>query len=122
VTALEEVGLETQFHRPDLSLWRLLLCVRDYEVRRRPPIQSEFSVLKANLMAVPCIVVIFPVSARLQLDDPISSAASIELGGDEQSSPPQTRNPNNENEVFSGSAAAHTFTRCASYRSGANSK
>jgi hypothetical protein len=73
-------------------------------------------------MAVPCIVVIFPVSARLQLDDPISSAASIELGGDEQSSPPQTMNPNDENEVFSGSSAAHTFTSCASYRSGANSK
>jgi hypothetical protein len=85
VAAFEEVGLETQFHRPELSLWRLLRCVRDYEVRRRLPIQSEFSILKTNLMAVPCIVVIFPVSARLQLDDPISSAASIQLGGDEQS-------------------------------------
>jgi hypothetical protein len=46
-------------------------------------IQSEFSVLKANLMAVPRIVAIFPVSARVQLDDP-SSSASIQPGGGEQ--------------------------------------
>jgi hypothetical protein len=36
-------------------------------------------------MAVSCIVVIFPVSRRAQLDDPISSAAGIQLGGGEQS-------------------------------------
>jgi hypothetical protein len=33
--------------------------------------QSEFSFLKANLMAVASIVAIFPVNARMQLDDPI---------------------------------------------------
>jgi hypothetical protein len=33
--------------------------------------QSEFSFLKANLMAVASIVAIFPVNARVQLDDPI---------------------------------------------------
>jgi hypothetical protein len=32
--------------------------------RWRLPIQSEFSVLKTNLMAVPCIVAIFLVNAR----------------------------------------------------------
>ena len=37
-------------------------------------IQSEFNVLKANLMAVPRIVAIFAVSARVQLDDPSSAA------------------------------------------------
>jgi hypothetical protein len=36
-------------------------------------------------MAVPYIVVILPVSARVQLDDPISIAAGIQLGGGEQS-------------------------------------
>jgi hypothetical protein len=49
------------------------------------PIQSEFSVLKSNLMAVPCIVAIFLINARVQLDDPISSAAGIQSGGGEQS-------------------------------------
>jgi hypothetical protein len=78
-------GYHTRLMRSERCRWRLLLCVRDHEVRRRPPIQSDFSVLKTNLMAVPCIVVIFPVRARLQLDDPISSAASIQPGGDEQS-------------------------------------
>jgi hypothetical protein len=48
-------------------------------------IQSEFSVLKANLMAIPRIVAIFSVSARVQLDDPISSAVGIQPGGGEQS-------------------------------------
>lgn len=37
--------------------------------------ESEFSILRANLLAVPCIVAIFLVSARVQLDDPISDAA-----------------------------------------------
>jgi hypothetical protein len=46
-------------------------------------IQSEFSVLKTNLMAVPRIVAIFPVSARVQLDHP-SSSAGIQPGGGEQ--------------------------------------
>jgi len=46
-------------------------------------IQPEFSVLKANLMAVLRIVAIFPVSARVQLDDP-SRAAGIQPGGGEQ--------------------------------------
>jgi hypothetical protein len=53
--------------------------------RRCLPIQSESSVLKSNLVAVPCIVAIFLVSARVQLDDPISSAAGIQPGGGEQS-------------------------------------
>jgi hypothetical protein len=53
--------------------------------RRRLPDQSEFSVLKSNLMAVPCIVAIFLVSARVQLDDPISSAAGLQPRGGEQS-------------------------------------
>jgi hypothetical protein len=51
--------------------------------RRRLPIQSEFSVLKSNLMAVPCIVAIFLVNAHVQLDDAISSARGIQLGGGE---------------------------------------
>jgi hypothetical protein len=42
--------------------------------------ESEFSILRANLLAVPCIVVIFLVSARVQLDDPISSAAGSSFG------------------------------------------
>jgi hypothetical protein len=46
--------------------------------RRCLPIRSEFSVLKSNLMAVWCIVAIFLVSARVQLDDPISIAAGIQ--------------------------------------------
>jgi hypothetical protein len=36
-------------------------------------------------MAIQCIVTIFPIGARVQLDDPISSAAGIQPGGDEQS-------------------------------------
>ena len=48
-------------------------------------IQSEFSVLKSNLMAVPCIVTIFPINASVQLDDPISSAAGFQPRGGEQS-------------------------------------
>jgi hypothetical protein len=43
--------------------------------------QSEFSFLKANLMAVASIVAIFPVNARMHLDGPISSAAGIQPGG-----------------------------------------
>ena len=36
-------------------------------------------------MAVPLIVAIFLVSARVQLDDPVSSAAGIQPSGGEQS-------------------------------------
>jgi hypothetical protein len=44
-------------------------------------------------MVIPCIVVISPVSARVQLDDPISSAAGINLAvASSQYEPPQTRN------------------------------
>jgi hypothetical protein len=57
----------------------------DFHFSTRQPIPFEFSVLKTNLMAVPRIVVIFPVSARVQLDNPISSAAGTKLGGGEQS-------------------------------------
>jgi hypothetical protein len=53
--------------------------------RRCLPDQSEFSVLKSNLMAVPCIVTIFLINARVQLDDPISSAAGFQPRGGEQS-------------------------------------
>jgi hypothetical protein len=53
--------------------------------RRRLPDQSEFSVLKSNLMAVQCIVAIFLVNARVQLDDLISSAAGLQPRGGEQS-------------------------------------
>jgi hypothetical protein len=63
---------------------RQIICAT-FIFRRRLPIQSEFSVLKINLMAVPCTVVILPPSARVQLDDPISSAAGIQLGGGERS-------------------------------------
>jgi hypothetical protein len=52
--------------------------------RRRLPIQSEFSVLKTNLMAVPYIVAIFLAGARVQLDDPISIAAGIRRGDGER--------------------------------------
>jgi hypothetical protein len=89
--------------------------------RRCLPIQSEFSVLKSNLMAVPCIVAIFLVSARVQLDDSISSAAGIQpAAASSQREPPAKRGTNDEDEVFSGSAAARTVTRCASHGSGAN--
>jgi hypothetical protein len=86
-------------------------------------LQPEFSFLKANLMAVASIVAIFPVNARVQLDDPISSAAGIQPGGGEQSiRAPATEEPNDEDEVFSDSAAACTVTRCASCGSGANAR
>jgi hypothetical protein len=52
-------------------------------------IQSEFNVLKAILMAVPRIVAIFPVSARVQPDDPISRAAGIQHEAAHNASRPQ---------------------------------
>jgi hypothetical protein len=45
--------------------------------------RSEFSFLKANLMAAASIVAIFPVNARVRLDYPISSAAGIQPNGGE---------------------------------------
>jgi hypothetical protein len=95
--------------------------VRDLQIYAH--LQPEFSFLKTNLMAFPRIVAIFPVSARVQLDDPISNAAGIQLGGGEQSiRAPAIEEPNDEDEVFSGSAAASTVTRCANCASGANAR
>jgi hypothetical protein len=45
-------------------------------------------------MAVPCIVAIFPVNARVQLDDPISSAAGFQraTASSQYEPPAKTRN------------------------------
>jgi hypothetical protein len=75
---------------PDLLFGlRWPLCSGHLASHRRsaaqPLIQSEFSILKANLMAVPRIVAIFPVSARVQLGDSTWSAAGFQPGDGEQS-------------------------------------
>jgi hypothetical protein len=41
--------------------------------------QFEFSFLKTNLMAVASVVAIFPVNARVQLDDPIQVLRAFSL-------------------------------------------
>jgi hypothetical protein len=89
--------------------------------RRRLPIQSEFSVLKSNLMAVPCIVAISSVNARVQLDGHFECCGlSAARRRAVNASFPQNEEPNDENEVSSGGAAACTVTRCTSHGSGAN--
>jgi hypothetical protein len=95
--------------------------VRDLQIYAH--LQPEFSFLKTNLMAVPRIVAIFRLALACKLDDPISNAAGIKLGGGEQSiRAPATEESNDEDEVFSGSAAACAVTRCASCGSGANAR
>jgi hypothetical protein len=70
-------------------------------------------------MAVPHIVAIFPVNARMQLDDPIQVLPASSLAvASSQCEPSATEEPNDEDDVFSGSAAA--VTRYASHASGAN--
>jgi hypothetical protein len=60
--------------------------------RRCPPIQSEFSVLKSNLMAVPRIVAIFLVNTRVQLDDRFRVLrASSRAAASSQCEPPAKR-------------------------------
>jgi hypothetical protein len=60
--------------------------------RRRLPIQPEFRVLKSNLMAVPCIVAIFLVNARVQLDDRFRVLrASSRAAASSQCDPPAKR-------------------------------
>jgi hypothetical protein len=109
---------------PDLLFGsRRPLCFGHLASRQRNAaqllIQPEFSVLKANLMAVPHIVAIFAVSAR-------ATRRSLEYGGHPawrrravNASRPQNEEPNDEDEVFSGSAAAPAVTRGACRGSGA---
>ena len=95
--------------------------VRNKGAFRRLPIQSEISVLKTNLMAVPRIVAIFwlALACSSMIRFRVLRASSLAVANS-QYEPAANEEPNDEDEVFSGSAAAHTVTRCASYRSGAN--
>jgi hypothetical protein len=86
----------------------------------RLPIQSEFSVLKINLMAIPSIVVISAVSARAQLDPFRVLRASSLAVACSHCDPTGNEEPNDEDEFFFGSAAAPTVTHYASCGSGAN--
>jgi hypothetical protein len=89
---------------------------------RRLPIQSEFSVLKINLMAIPSIAIIFclALACSPMIRFRLLRASSLAVASSHVS--PANEEPNDEDKIFSGSAAARTVTRRASYGSGANAR